>query len=67
MCIRAVEVDLWQLYHVSDQYKTQEMCKEIVCTRPGAFFIIPDRFKIQDMCDKVVACNPHAAPCPRSV
>ena len=31
MCIKALEVDPWQLKNVPDHFKTQEMCDKAVC------------------------------------
>ena len=51
MCIKAVEVDPWQLYHVPDQYKTQEMCDKAVREYPFSLPFVSDWFVTQQQID----------------
>ena len=56
MCIKAVEVDPWQLEVIPDHYKTQEACERAIEKDPYQLENIPDHFKTQLMCDDVVRC-----------
>ena len=44
MCIKAVDVDLWQLWDVPDDYKLQEMCDAAVREDPSFLIYVPDWF-----------------------
>ena len=44
MCIKAVDVDLWQLWDVPDGYKLQEMCDAAVRENPSFLIYVPDWF-----------------------
>ena len=41
-----------------DRFKTQEMCNEIMCKDPAAFYRIPDHLKAQEMCEEAVEVDP---------
>ena len=47
MCIKAVEVDLWQIYDVPDYLKTQEICDDVVWGDPCSLQYVPDWFVAQ--------------------
>ena len=47
MCIKGVEVDLWQLSDVPDHFKTQEMCNEALHIEPYALRFVPVWFVIR--------------------
>ena len=47
MCIKAVEVDPWQLYHVPDHFKTQEICDVAVREDPSSLTYVPYWFITQ--------------------
>ena len=47
MCIKAVEVDPRQMYNVSDYFKTQEMCDDVVWGDPSSLQYVPDWFVTQ--------------------
>ena len=47
MCIKAIEVDPWQLYDVSDHSKTQEMCDDVVREDPFSLQCVPSWFMTQ--------------------
>ena len=47
MCSEAVEEEPWQLHHVPDQYKTQEMCDKVVWEGPFFLQYVPDWFVTQ--------------------
>lgn len=51
MCEKAVGAVPWQVHYFPDHLKTQEMCNEIMCIDPAAFFIF-DHFKTQEMFEK---------------
>ena len=48
MCIKAVKVDLCQLYDVSDHFKTQKMCDAAVSKDPYSLQYGPDWFVTQE-------------------
>ena len=48
MCIKAVEVDPWQLYDVPDHFKSQKMCDAIVSEDPYSLQYIPHWFVTQE-------------------
>ena len=56
-CIKAVEVDPWQLDSVPDHLKT-EMCIKAVEKNPRMRKYLPDSFKTQEICDAVVTEKP---------
>ena len=47
MCIKAVEVDPWQLKDVSDHFKTEEMCDKAVRDYLFPLRFVPDWFVTQ--------------------
>ena len=47
MCIKATEVNLWQLYHVPECFKTQELCNDAVKKEPSSLQYFPDWFMAQ--------------------
>ena len=47
----------YQLEHVPDHFKTQEMCK-VACFYPWVIGHIPDHFKTQEMCNKAIKVDP---------
>ena len=51
MCIKALEVDPWQLKDVPDQYKTLEMCDDAVWGDPYSLQFVPDWFVTQRQID----------------
>ena len=57
-CINAVKKVSWVLYHVSYQYKTQEMCIRAVEEDPYSLKYVPDHFKTQGMCTEAVDIEP---------
>ena len=54
MCFKAVDTYPFVFDSVSDQYKTQEMCDDIVFHNPFMPKYCFDRYKTQEMCDKPV-------------
>ena len=52
MYIKAVEGDPFQLRHVYDEFRTQEMCIKAVEEAPRMLSHVPDNFKTQKMCKK---------------
>ena len=48
MCIKVVEVDPWQLYDVSDHFKSQTMCDAAVSKDPSSLYYVPDLFVMQE-------------------
>ena len=49
------------IMHVPDQYKTQEMCDNVILENGGMLRFIPECYKNQKMCDKAVDCYSHAS------
>ena len=50
MCIKAVEIDPWQLHYVADHFKSQEMCDHTVrdaVEDPFSLQYVPDWFVAQ--------------------
>ena len=47
MCIKAVEVDPWQLYNVPDHFKIQKMCDAAVRGDSYSLQYVPDWFVTQ--------------------
>ena len=47
MCIKAVEVDPWQLDDVPNHLKTQRMCDKTVEEEPSCLQFVPDSFVTQ--------------------
>ena len=50
--------DLLNIWYVPDQYKTQEMCNEVVEKSPYALSYVPDHFVTQEMCNEAVEKSP---------
>ena len=64
MYIKAVEGDPFQLRHVYDEFRTQEMCIKAVEEAPRMLSHVPDNFKTQKMCKKAFEKKPtHAEIC----
>ena len=51
LCIKAFEVDPWQLHDVPDHFKTQEMCDNAVKDDPSSLEFVPDWFVTQEQID----------------
>ena len=47
MCIKALEVDPWQLHSVPDHFKTQDMCDKAVRDDSFSLQFAPDLFVTQ--------------------
>ena len=47
MCKKDVEIDPWQLYHVPDHFKAQDMCDDAVKGDPSSFQYVPGWFITQ--------------------
>ena len=47
MCIKALEVDPWQLHDVPDHFKTREMCERAVRDDSFSLQFVPDWFVTQ--------------------
>ena len=54
----AMHIDSYLLLYVPDQYKTQQICNELMCTRPAFFDLVPDCLKTQEMRIKGVEVDP---------
>ena len=48
MCIKAVEIDPWQLGDVPNHFKTQDMCDDAVWGDPFSLQFVPDWFLAQE-------------------
>ena len=48
MCIKALEVDPWQLYDIPDYLKTQNMCDDVVRRDSYSLMYVPDQFATQE-------------------
>ena len=51
MCIKALEVDPWQVNSISNYFKTQKMCDKAVKDDPYSLFGVPDWFATQQQID----------------
>ena len=51
MCIKALEVDPWNLYNISDNLKTQKMCDKAIKDDPSSLQFVPDWFVTQEQID----------------
>ena len=47
MCSEAVRIDSYLVLCAPYQYKTQQMCNELMSNRPAIFDLVSDRFKTQ--------------------
>ena len=72
----AMHIDSYLLLYVLDQYKTQQMCNELMCTRPAFLDLVsdcvetekmrikgvdvPDHFKSQKKCNPEVSKDPYS-------
>ena len=48
MCIKADEIDPWQLGDVPNHFKTQDMCDDAVWGDPFSLQFVPDWFLAQE-------------------
>ena len=53
-----VKEDSCTLWLISDHFKNQEMCNEVMRTMPNAFYRIHDHFKTLELCDEAVEVDP---------
>ena len=51
LCIKAFEVDPWQLNNILDYLKTQKMCDKAVKDDPSSLQFVPDWFVTQQQID----------------
>ena len=51
LCIKALEVDPWQLNNIPDYLKTQKMCDKVVKDYPSSLQFVPDWFVTQQKID----------------
>ena len=54
VCKHAVKKLDFEIRYVSDQYKTQQICNEVIIENGGALESVPHQYKTQKMCDKAV-------------